>query len=470
MKIYEAAKLLRENKISPVELTEKVIDTIREKEADIGAYITVCSDALTEAKRAEGNKTNSPLWGIPIAIKDNICTKDILTTAGSRILSNYVPPYDATVVEKLKKDGAIIIGKANMDEFGMGAECRYSAFKPTSNPVNYDYIPGGSSGGSAAAVKSGMALGALGSDTGGSIRQPAAFCGIYGLKPTYSLVSRSGLIAFASSFDAIGPMCTSVRDIAIMLDSIAGYDKKDATSADREEEYYYESLTASVKNKRIGLPREFFENADSEIKNIVMAAAKNYEDMGAVIEECSMPSLKYTVSAYYIISSAEASSNLARYDGVSFGHRIEDYHNIEEMYTKTRSEGFGEEVKRRVLLGTFVLSKGYYDLYYMRAKNAQKLIEADFEKLFEKYDILLTPVSPVGVWKKGGKEKISNSYKKDICTAAVNLGKLPAISVPCGKDKNNMPVGLQLIGKKFSEQALLNAALAYEEGGFANGV
>ncbi len=465
MKIYEAAKLLEEGKISPAELCTDVLCAIKEKENDIGAYITLCEDLDEAAKNAEQNKVNSKMWGIPVAVKDNICTKGVRTTAASKMLENFVPSYDATVVERLKESGAIIIGKTNMDEFGMGCDGKYSAYGQVSNPVNHDYVPGGSSGGSAAAVKSKMALGALGTDTGGSIRQPAAFCGIYALKPTYSLVSRYGLIAFASSLDCIGPMCTSVKDLAIMTDAVAGFDKKDATSAFREKENYYNSLKPCVKGVRIGLPREFFEIAGADVKKVVLAAAEEYKKMGAVVEECSLPSVKYAVSAYYIISSSEASSNLARYDGVRFGYRAKEYENFEDMCIKSRSEGFGEEVKRRILLGTHVLTRENYDLYYIKANCARKMIERDFEEAFKQYDILLTPVSPVGVWKKGEKDKLDHIYGKDVCTAAVSLAMLPAVSVPCGSDNNGMPVGMQLIGRKFSEQMLFNVSYAYEKGG-----
>lgn len=467
MKIYEAMELLKENKISPRELIKATVDNIKEKEPDIGAYITLCENSFAQEEK---NRGNLPLWGIPLAIKDNICTKGVLTTAGSKMLSGFIPPYNATVVEKLKENGAIIIGKTNLDEFGMGSECSFSAFGATKNPINYEYVPGGSSGGSAAAVECSMALGALGTDTGGSIRLPAAFCGLYGLKPTYSLVSRYGLIEFASSLDTIGPICKSAKDCAIILDAIAGFDKKDATSARLKKQNYYENINTNCKNIKIGIPKEFFDNAQADIKNAVLRAAENYKSMGALVEECSVKSLKYALGAYYIISSAEASSNLARYDGVKYTKRCGEYKNLEEMYVKTRSENFGDEVKRRILLGTFVLSRGYYDRYYLKAKRAQEIIKTEFEELFEKYDVLLTPVCPVGVWKKGEKEKVSDIYKNDVCTSVVNLANLPAIAVPCGRDKNNMPVGFQLIGNLFGEQTLLNMAAAFEEGGFNGGI
>lgn len=466
MKIFEAAELLRLGKISPAELAEDVLSAIKEKENDVKAYITICDDLIDKAREAEKCRSDSPLWGIPIAVKDNICTKGIRTTAASRMLESFVPPYDATVAERLKHSGAVIVGKTNMDEFGMGSDSRYSAFKVTANPDNLSYVPGGSSGGSAAAVKAGMALGAVGTDTGGSIRQPASFCGIYALKPTYSLVPRYGLIAFASSLDCIGPMCNSVRDLAIMTDAISGSDGRDATSKVREKENYYESLKPCVKNLRIGLPKEFLDVADESIKRAIISAAKCFEEMGAKVEECSAPSVKYAVSAYYIISSAEASSNLARYDGVRFGYRAKEYEGFEDMCIKSRSEAFGDEVKRRILLGTYVLSAENYDLYYMKANSARAMIKREFESLFDTYDVLLTPVSPAEVPKKGEKSRKDQTYKKDVCTAAVSLAHLPAISVPCGRDSNDMPIGMQLVANKFNEQLLFNTALAYEEGGF----
>lgn len=466
MKIFEAAELLKSGKISPVELAGEVLCAIKEKENDIKAYITVCDDILEKAHEAQLHKTQSPMWGIPVAIKDNICTKDIRTTAASRMLESFVPPYDATVVKRLKECGAVIVGKTNMDEFGMGASSRHSAFKMTVNPVNRDYVPGGSSGGSAAAVKAGMALGALGTDTGGSVRQPAAFCGVYALKPTYSLVSRYGLIAFASSLDCIGPMGNSVRDIAIMTDAIAGWDKMDATSARVEQKSYYNSLKPSVKGMKIGLPKEFFEVADEEIKTAVLSAAKKFEEMGAMVEECSCPSVKYAASAYYVISSSEASSNLARYDGVKYGYRAKEYDSYRDMCTKSRSEAFGDEVKRRILLGTYVLSAEKYDLY-LRAKAAREKIKSEMDALLEKYDILLTPVSPTAV-PKISENATGNKYDRDICTAAVSLAYLPAMSVPCGFDENNLPIGMQLIGRQFGEGVLFDAALCFEEGGGGN--
>ena len=465
MKIYEAITLLEKGEISPLEIAEEVIGAIKTRECDIKAYITLCDDIREQSQNAvRGGR----MWGIPIAVKDNICTKGLRTTAGSRMLGGFVPPYDATVVKRLKENGAVIAGKTNMDEFGMGSDSRYSAYKVTSNPVNGLYVPGGSSGGSAAAVKAGMAMGALGTDTGGSIRQPAAFCGIYALKPTYSLVSRFGLIAFASSLDCIGAMGNSVKDVAIMTDVISGYDEKDATSANRVKEAYFENLTPSVKGMRIGVCKEFLAEASPCVKEAILKAAKRYEEMGAFVEECSIDAVRYAVSSYYIISSCEASSNLARYDSVRFGYRTENYESYEDMCIKSRSEAFGEEVKRRILLGTYALSEENYDLYYMKARIARKKIKDGFKALFEKYDLIISPVSPAKVPKAGENCEVDEIYEKDVCTASVSLAGLPAMSVPCGSDENGLPIGMQIIGDMFKEQIVLNASLCYEEGGFCN--
>ncbi len=454
MTIYEARELIKNRKISPKELVKICTGKIDAYESTVGAFITLCDDFLEK---------DGVLKGIPIAIKDNICTKNIVTSAGSRMLENFVPPYDATVTQRIKAAGGIVIGKTNMDEFGMGNDTQSSAFKKTSNPVNFDFVPGGSSGGSAAAVRCGMALGALGSDTGGSVRQPAAFCGVYGLRPTYSLISRYGLIAYASSMDAVGIMGNSVKDIAIMTDVIAGGDEKDATSAVRDKESYEKNLKPCIKGLKIGVIEEFFKDVDEDVNICIQEEIKKLKLLGAETEECSLESVKYAVSAYYIIASAEASSNLARYDGVRYTKRCDEYKSLEEMYIKTRSENFGEEVKKRILLGTFALSKGYYDLYYLKAKSAAEMIKREFERLFEKYDLLITPVSPVRVWKKDEKTDVGKKYGKDMCTVAVSLAGLPALSVPAGSDKNNMPVGMQVIGNYFEEQKILNFAYCREE-------
>lgn len=464
MKIYEAAALLRNKSISPSELACEIMGRINEREGDIKAYITLAEDLSIPKETMEG----SPLWGIPIAVKDNICTKGVRTTAGSRMLENFVPDYDATVVERLKNCGAVITGKTNMDEFGMGSDSLCSAFHVTKNPHNTLYVPGGSSGGSAAAVKAGMALASLGTDTGGSIRQPAAFCGIYALKPTYSLISRYGLIAFASSLDCIGPMATCVKDLAIVTDAIAGGDSKDATSSTREKENYYANIKPQVKNIKIGLPKEFFENADDSVKKAVYTMAQKLEEMGAIVNECSCKSVKYATAAYYVISSAEASSNLARYDGVRFGYKSKEYKSFEELCVKSRSEAFGNEVKKRIIFGTRVLSGENYNSYYNKANLARSLIRNELEALLGEFHVLLTPVCPAVVPKINEKKDSGKVCEKDRCTAAVSLADLPAISIPCGKDENGMPIGAQLIGNRFCEQLLFNIAAACEEGGLCN--
>lgn len=467
MKIFESAEMLKTGKLSPVELAQEVLYTIKEKEHDIKVYITLCEDMVEKAKMLGENKENSLLWGIPVAIKDNICTEGIRTTAASKMLEDFVPNYDATVVKRLKAQGAVIIGKTNMDEFGMGSDSKFSAFKVTKNPINHLYSPGGSSGGSAAAVKSNMALGSIGTDTGGSVRQPAAFCGICALKPTYSLVSRFGLVGFASSLDCIGPMANCVRDLAIMTDCIAGFDKKDATSANIDKKSYFENLKASVKDLKIGVPKEFFEVADESVKKAVILAIKRLEEMGAKVEECSAPSVRYAAMAYYVISSAEASSNLARYDGVKYGYRAKEYESYKDMCIKSRSEAFGDEVKKRILLGTYVLSEEKRYLYE-KANMARGKIKAELEGLLEKYNVLITPVSPSAVPRTDEVKTVDEKYKNDICTAAVSLAYLPAMSICCGSDENKMPIGMQIIGGRFKEQMLFDVALACEEGGLCD--
>lgn len=474
MKLYEmtASELsgqLKEKKISARELTEAVFARIDETESDIGAYITLNREtALKQAdavdqKRAAGEPL-SPLAGIPIGIKDNICTKGMLTTCASRMLENFVPPYNATVMDKLAADDIVITGKLNMDEFAMGSSTETSYFKQTKNPADLTRVPGGSSGGSAAAVAAGEAVLALGSDTGGSIRQPSSFCGVVGLKPTYGSVSRYGLVAFASSLDQIGPIGKSVRDVAMLYSAICGPDKMDATSVRKSYPDFTRSLGKGISGLKLGLPKEYFgPGIDDETKNAVLAAAKLFEQNGAVVKEVSLPSTDYALSAYYIIASAEASSNLARFDGVKYGYRTPQYENLTEMYEKTRSEGFGTEVKRRILLGTFVLSSGYYDAYYKRAKLLQKRIAAEFASAFADCDLLLTPTTPGTAFKLGeNTDDPLKMYAGDICTVTVNIAGLPALSIPCGTDSKGLPVGMQLIGAKFSEEQLLNAADWYE--------
>ncbi len=480
MELYEytAAELsamMEKKECSSREVTESVFDRIEATEPQVKAYLTTqkeeaCAQAdAVDAKRAAG-ETLPPLAGIPVGVKDNICTKGLRTTCASHMLENFVPPYHATVVEKLLQQQAVITGKLNMDEFAMGSSTETSYFQKTANPHDIARIPGGSSGGSAAAVAAGSAVVALGSDTGGSIRQPASLCGVVGFKPTYGAVSRFGLVAFASSLDQIGPFGRSVTDAAILYDAICGPDMRDATSVRRKVTPIAPNLKNSVKGLKIGLLTQHFgEGVAPETKNAVLTAAKTLEAAGAVVKEVSVPSVDYSLSAYYIIASAEASSNLARFDGVKYGYRSENFHNLTEMYENTRSEGFGEEVKRRILLGTFVLSSGYYDAYYKRAKLLQQQMTQEFDDVFSECDLLLTPTTPDTAFLAG--EKTSDPlqmYACDICTVPVNIAGLPAISVPCGFDSKNLPIGMQLIGPHFSEELLLNTAYSYEtlSGGF----
>lgn len=472
---YELSDMLKNKEISSVELTKSVFSRIKAVDDKVNAYVTLNEEealktaAEIDEKRSKGENISS-LAGIPIGIKDNISTKGLKTTCSSKMLSNYVPPFNATVINKLNDAGAVITGKLNMDEFAMGSSTETSYFKPTCNPHALDRIPGGSSGGSAAAVAVCEAVVSLGSDTGGSIRQPASYCGVVGLKPTYGAVSRFGLVAFASSLDQIGPLGKCVKDVAMVQSVINGHDKMDATSAYKEYTDLSANLSSDVKGLRIGLPKEYFgAGIDNEVKESVLNAVKELEKQGAIIKEISLPSTDYALSAYYIISSAEASSNLARFDGVRYGYRAENYDNLIDMYEKTRSEGFGDEVKRRIMLGTFVLSSGFYDAYYGKAKLLQRRISNEFNNAFKDIDVIAAPTVPTTAFKIG--ENIGDPlkmYATDICTVTVNIAGLPAISVPCGMDNNKLPVGLQLIGNKFTEQTLLNTAYAYENlsGGF----
>ncbi len=470
---YTASQLsgmLREKKISAVELTQSVLDRIEAVDDKVKAYLTVTGEeakkkaAEVDERLARGEDL-SPLAGIPLAVKDNICTKNVRTTCASKMLGNFVPPYDATVMKKLERCHPVMVGKVNMDEFAMGSSCETSYFQKTANPRNLDHVPGGSSGGSGAAVAAGEAVLSLGSDTGGSIRLPSAYCGVVGLKPTYSSVSRFGLVAFASSLDQIGPLGRSVEDVAMLYSAICGYDPMDATSAKREYPDFYANLKADVSGKAIGIPEEYFaQGVSEEVQQKVMAAAKVLEGLGATLKTVSLPSTSYALNAYYIISSAEASSNLARFDGVKYGYRTPEYHGLDEMYEKTRSEGFGDEVKRRILLGTFVLSSGFYDAYYKKAKLLQNRIGEEFDHQFESCDLLLTPTAPDTAFRLG--ENMGDPlkmYAADVCTTTVNIAGLPALSIPCGMAANGLPIGMQLIGPKFSEQTLLNAALAYQQ-------
>ena len=445
-------------------LTEAYLAKI---DPEINAYITLSAEAAlaaadaVDAKLARGEEIGM-LEGIPMAVKDNICTEGLRTTCASHMLENFVPQYDACVVEKLAAAGAIILGKTNMDEFAMGSTTETSYFGPTLNPVNHDCVPGGSSGGSAAAVAAGEAVYALGSDTGGSIRQPAAFCGIVGLKPTYGAVSRYGLIAFASSLDQIGPLTHDVRDAALVMNAIAGYDHRDSTSANVAHEDYTRLLGKSIQGLKIGVPQEYLgEGVQPAIKESIARVRALLEAQGAICEDCSLPTTNYAIPAYYLIAPAEASSNLARYDGVRYGLR-EQADDMITMFKKTRQQGFGDEVKRRIMLGTYALSAGYYDAYYLKALKVRHLIQDDFKRAFASYDCLLTPASVVTAPKIGAQVDAVSTYKQDICTVTSNLAGLPAISVPFGYDEENLPIGIQLIGRAFDEALLLEVAEVIE--------
>ncbi len=468
--IHELKEKINNKEYTVQEIVKAYIDRIKEVEPKVDAFLTILEDeAMEKAGKLQSKIENEgmpgDLFGIPIGIKDAICTKGVRTTSGSKMLENFISPYDATVMENLYKENAIMLGKTNMDEFAMGSSTEHSAFKATKNPWNLERIPGGSSGGSAAAVAAGMVPCALGSDTGGSVRQPAALCGIVGMKPTYGLISRYGLIAYASSFDQIGPFTRDVEDLAILLNAIAGTDEKDSTSVIREKEDYTKALVKDVKDIKIGVPKEFFgEGVDPEIREIVLKAVEKYKELGATVEECSVKIADYVLATYYIVGCAEASSNLARFDGVRYGHRTKEYKDLNELYKKTRQEGFGEEVKRRIFLGTCVLSSEYSEAYYKKAQQVRNLIRKEFADKFKEYDFLLTPTSPCEAFKFG--EKTDNPlemYLADICTVPVNTAGVPAISIPCGFTKNGLPVGMQLIGDYFSESKMIRTAYTYEQ-------
>ena len=453
-----------------IDVVKAFFDKIKTDDEKIKAYITLCEEeALKDAEVVQAKIDNGeaigPLAGIPIAIKDNMCTKGVKTTCASKMLENFIPPYDATVITKLKEAGAIIIGKTNMDEFAMGGSTEHSAFFKTHNPVNLNKVPGGSSGGSAAAVAGDLAPISLGSDTGGSIRQPASFCGIVGLKPTYGLISRYGLVAFASSFDQIGPFAKDVEDTANLLNVIAGYDEMDSTSAEIEKVDYTKSLVNDVKGLKIGVPKEFMaEGVNEEVKAAVSAAVEKFKALGAEVSECSLSVADYALPTYYIVACAEASSNLARFDGIRYGYRTSNYESLEDIYKNSRSEGFGEEVKRRIILGTYVLSSGYYDAYYKKAQRVRTLVKEGYDKVFENYDLILTPTAPSVAFDIGSKVNDPlEMYMADLMTVSINLAGVPAISIPCGKDKEGMPIGLQLISKHFDESKLLQAAYTFEK-------
>ena len=468
--VHELMDKLETKEIKLSDITKAYSDRINDKEKDVNAFVTVqAEEALKKSQeieqKVENGEINSKFAGIPIGIKDNICTKGVKTTCSSKMLENFVAPYNATVVEKLNNEGLISLGKLNMDEFAMGASTEYSAFEKTRNPWNLNTVPGGSSGGSAAAVAANLVPWALGSDTGGSIRQPASFCGVVGLKPTYGLVSRFGLVAFASSLDQIGPITKDVKDSAMLLNLIAGHDEKDTTSVNKEKADYVKALKNDVKGLKIGVPKEFFgEGINEEVKEKLNQAIEKYKELGAEVEEFSLNIAEYSLATYYIIACAEASSNLGRFDGIRYGYRTENFESLKDIYINSRSEGFGEEVKRRIILGTYVLSSGYYDAYYKKAQQVRTLVKQEFNKAFSKYDVLLTPTSPTVAFEIGTRSNNPlEMYLADICTVSVNIAGLPGISVPCGVDKKGMPIGMQLIGNKFQEETILNAAYTYEQ-------
>ena len=468
--VHELQEKLASKEITITEITKAYADRIAEKENDVQAFVTTLTDeAIKQAEEIEEKVKNGELTsnfaGIPIGIKDNICTKGVKTTCGSKMLGNFISPYDATVIENLNKEGIINLGKLNMDEFAMGSSTESSAFQKTKNPWNLNTVPGGSSGGSAAAVAANLVPWALGSDTGGSIRQPASFCGVVGLKPTYGLVSRYGLVAYASSLDQIGPITKDVYDSAMLLNLLAGHDEKDSTSMNKGKVDYTKALKNDVKGLKIGVPKEFFgEGINEEVKAKLQEAIEKYKELGAEVEEFSLDVAEYSLATYYIIACAEASSNLGRFDGIRYGFRSEKFENLKDIYVNSRSEGFGPEVKRRIILGTYVLSSGYYDAYYKKAQQVRTLVTNEFDKAFAKYDVILTPTSPVVAFEFG--EKSNNPlemYLADICTVSINIAGLPGISIPCGLDSKGMPVGMQLIGNKFAEETILNAAYTYEQ-------
>jgi len=468
--IHELRDMLRKGETTAKAVTDAVLGRIRAVDKKVSAYITVTEDiARKQAEEADrrlaAKESGSPLLGIPIAVKDNMCAEGIKTTCGSKILGNFVPPYDATVVRKLKQAGYVLCGKPNMDEFAMGSSTENSGFFITKNPWDLARIPGGSSGGSAAAVAAGECIGALGSDTGGSIRQPAACCGVVGLKPTYGRVSRFGLVAFASSLDQIGPITKDVTDAALLMNVIAGHDPKDSTSADIAIPDFTKVLRKDVKGLKIGIPKEYFiEGMDPEVERAVRDAIKTLEGLGAKAVEVSLPHTGYAVATYYILATSEASSNLARYDGVKYGFRAQGAKDLLDMYMKSRSQGFGPEVKRRIMLGTYALSAGYYEAYYKKGQQVRTLIKRDFEEAFKSVDVIATPTAPTAAFKIGEKSADPlQMYLSDIFTISVNLAGIPGISIPCGFTKDNLPVGLQLLGKHFDEERILHAAFAYEQ-------
>ncbi len=466
----ELGRKIKEKEVTVDEAVTAALDAIEKREAQVHSFVTVDREgALKRAKevqaKIDAGELTGPLAGVPVAIKDNMCTKGLLTTCSSKILYNFVPTYTAEAILNLEKAGAVILGKTNMDEFAMGSTTETSAYGVTKNPWNTGHVPGGSSGGSCAAVAAEECSYALGSDTGGSIRQPSSFCGVTGIKPTYGTVSRYGLIAYGSSLDQIGPIAKDVTDCATILEAIASHDVKDSTSVQREDYDFTTALVDDVRGMKIGIPRDYFgDGLDPEVKAAVLGAAKKLEEKGAIVEEFDLSLVEYAIPAYYVIACAEASSNLARFDGVKYGYRTEQYDGLHNMYKKTRSEGFGAEAKRRIMLGSFVLSSGYYDAYYLKALRTKALIKQAFDKAFEKYDVILGPAAPTTAPKLG--ESLSDPLKMylgDIYTISVNLAGLPGITLPCGTDQSGLPIGLQLIGNCFAEKKIIRAAYTYEQ-------
>ena len=470
MTALQLGQMIKKKEVSVKEAVQESLAQIADLDETLGSFVTVDEEgALKRAeevqKGIDDGTITGALAGVPVAVKDNICTKDLLTTCSSKILSNFVPPYSAQAVDNLKAAGAVIVGKTNMDEFAMGSTTETSAYGVTRNPWNTEHVPGGSSGGSCAAVASCEVPYALGSDTGGSIRQPGSFCGVTGLKPTYGTVSRYGLIAYGSSLDQIGPIAKDISDCAAILEMIASYDKKDSTSVKRDAYDFTSALLDDVKGMKIGIPSDYLSaGLNEEVKAAVLKAAEVLKAKGAEVEEFQLSLVEYAIPAYYVIASAEASSNLARFDGVKYGYRAKDYNGLHNMYKKSRSEGFGEEVKRRIMLGSFVLSSGYYDAYYLKALRTKALIRQSFDRAFEKYDVILGPVAPTTAPKLGASlSDPLQMYLGDIYTISVNLAGLPGVSVPCGIDSNGLPIGVQLIGDCFQEKKIIRAAYAYEQ-------
>lgn len=466
----ELGKRIQNKEVTAVDATREALAAIAAREEAVGSFVTVDAEgALARAeqiqKQIDAGELISPLAGVPVAIKDNMCTQGMKTTCSSKILYNFIPTFTAEAVRNLEKAGAVIIGKTNMDEFAMGSTTETSAYGVTKNPWNTGHVPGGSSGGSCAAVAAEECSYALGSDTGGSIRQPSSFCGVTGIKPTYGTVSRYGLIAYGSSLDQIGPIAKDVTDCATILEIISSHDRKDSTSVEREDTKFTEALVDDVKGMKIGIPRDYFgEGLNAEVKEAVLAAAKELEKKGAIVEEFDLGLVEYAIPAYYVIACAEASSNLARFDGVKYGYRTEEYDGLHQMYKKSRSEGFGAEVKRRIMLGSFVLSSGYYDAYYLKALRVKALIKKAFDEAFSKYDVILGPAAPTTAPKLGASlADPIQMYLGDIYTISVNLAGLPGISLPCGMDSQGLPIGLQLIGDCFKEKNIIRAAYAFEQ-------